>query len=75
LNFANGLPNVTTIILIENIKKVEIRLPSSEEWNMLLSKIESKASKKQTDNNVRPVDKYKNTGKFFNVLENVKEND
>lgn len=54
-------------------KKVEIRLPSSEEWNMLLSKIKSKASKKQTDNNVRPVDKYKNTGKFFNVLENVKE--
>ncbi|NLA25557.1 MAG: SUMF1/EgtB/PvdO family nonheme iron enzyme [Bacteroidales bacterium] len=53
--------------------KIEIRLPTSKEWDMLFSKIESKTKKKQTNDYVSSIDKYKNAYKFFNVLENVKE--
>jgi hypothetical protein len=54
-------------------KKVEIRLPSSKEWDMLFCKVEFQVSNKQTNNYISPIDKYKNGYKFFNVLENVKE--
>ncbi len=54
-------------------KKVEIKLPSSEEWNLLCNQLETKIIYLENDKEIVKNDKYKETNGCFNIVAGVKE--
>lgn len=70
--FCEWLTNCYNIYSGRKYKKVEIRLPSSDEWDILFNYIASRDSVLQT-NHISSIDSYKERHKFYNVLSNVKE--
>lgn len=54
-------------------QKVEIRLPSEEEWDLLYSYAASQKNYKQTKSNISAINAYKENHGFYNIISNVKE--
>lgn len=73
VSFCKWLTNCYNLYPKRKYKNIEIRLPSSEEWDVLFNYAKPKDNVTHANHYISPIDTFKERHNFFNVLGNVKE--